>query len=265
MLLCALLISGLPARLGLSLLFLFRLANTAHETALVFVHSEGRYISKLNAKSHEAFLEVLRADKVEDWSAVVKWTGPKAAFVNSPNLVGFHRIINHVQDLRSIGADLRSLGKVYYWRYQESPKHVESTQPEYASRTLSIVVRNTKRTFPEVYSTAAILAWIFYCKNPHILVERMVARALKFKCRKSRPAPEWIKSGEKLPFWSETKSTLLGLLGRRGGRSQSHEFNSVELPLRTRFFVQIEYLSGRGRDGNRIVSLARLVMFCIIT
>ena len=72
MLLCALLISGLPARLGLSLLFLFRLANTAHETALVFVRSEGRYVLKLIARSVEAFLEVLRADKVEDWSAVVK-------------------------------------------------------------------------------------------------------------------------------------------------------------------------------------------------
>jgi len=71
-LLCALLISGLPARLGLSLLFLFRLANTAHETALVFVHSEGRFTSELITRSYEAVLEVLKADEVDDGSAVVK-------------------------------------------------------------------------------------------------------------------------------------------------------------------------------------------------
>jgi hypothetical protein len=36
----------------------------------------------------------------------------------------------------------------------------------------------------------------FLLQNPHILVKRMVARALKFKCRESGPAPEWIKMGE---------------------------------------------------------------------
>jgi len=54
------------------LFFLFRWTPTAHETALVFVRSEGRYVLKLIARSVEAFLEVLRADEVDDGSAVVK-------------------------------------------------------------------------------------------------------------------------------------------------------------------------------------------------
>jgi hypothetical protein len=52
--------------------FFFRWAPTAHETTLVFVNSEGRFTSELITRSYEAVLEVLKADEVDDGSAVVK-------------------------------------------------------------------------------------------------------------------------------------------------------------------------------------------------